>query len=171
MDWKSYPRPIVDFGVLGPGDASRVDAFLFQKMRGQLVVQIVGGVGEGREDNYLPIAGIDGGVQLAENLALQVLKLGVVGWRDLPHLGQERLDDAQVGAKVVIPGRQVHVGEVDANFAADLLALAALIFVEEVRSKASSSSGSVFSNAGDASVKAASCPVLRKFSIFARVAR
>ena len=45
----------------------------------------------------LLVAGIDGRGQLALDLRLQVLELGVVGRRDLSHLRQQGLDDGQVG--------------------------------------------------------------------------
>ena len=47
--------------------------------RGQMLVQVIGRVGEGGEEQHLAVAGIDGRVDLGEDVLLQVLELGVVG--------------------------------------------------------------------------------------------
>ena len=66
------------------------------------------------------LPGLMGDASLLEDRGLEVLELRVVLGRDLAHLGEQACDDRAVVPQVVLPRRQVHVGEVDLDLAADL---------------------------------------------------
>ena len=82
-----------------------------------MFVQIIGGVRESGEDEHLAIAGIDWSFDLGHDVLFQVLQLGVVGWGDLFHLAEERLDQTEIGLQVVLPRGEVHVSELDVDLA------------------------------------------------------
>ena len=165
--WKSYLRASVDLGLSDPA-TRRCGGCAVQKSRRQMFVKVIGGIGEGREEEHLAITGIDRSVELAQDVVFQVLQLGVVGWGDLFHFGEERLDrTARSALQVVLPSRQIHVGQTDTDLAADLFVPRTSSGIKEfvVVIRLGVLKG------GETSVNVPSCPVLRKFSIAASVAR
>lgn len=54
---------------------------------------------------------------LAQHVSFQVLELGVFLRRHLVHGGQQGLDERQVFGELVLPARQVHVGQADLDLA------------------------------------------------------
>ena len=62
----------------------------------QVFVEITGGVGEGGEDQHLPVARIDRRSQLAIDLGFKVLKLGIISRCDLEHFGEECVDHHKI---------------------------------------------------------------------------
>ncbi len=98
-----------------------------------MFVKVVGRVGKGGEEQHLAVARptvnarVDRRVDLGQNLLLQVLKLGVIGGRNLVHLVQKCLDHLQIGPQVAFPRGQVHVSQMDDDLARGLL-LGRLLF-------------------------------------------
>ena len=108
-------------GVRGiaAGDLAHMYLVGLDQKVGEVVVEVVRGVGEGREDQHLAIAGIDGRAELAGDLRFEVLELGVVLRGDLGHFFQQFFDEDEVGGQVLLPARHVHVVEVDLDLLAD----------------------------------------------------
>ena len=101
--WKSMPSAKRGLGPVGADDARGVETVPLLENRGEVLVEVVGGVGKGGEEENFAVAGIDGRGDLAEDVVFQVLEFGVVGRRDLLHLLEQGLDHAEVGAQVVLP--------------------------------------------------------------------
>lgn len=93
----------------------------FEEKGRQMVVKIVGGIGKSGKDQHLSIPLIDGRGQLAENGGLEMLELCVVRRSDFVHLSQQSFDDGQVGAQLVFPAWQIHVGKIDLHLVANPL--------------------------------------------------
>ena len=49
-----------------------------------------------------------------------MLQFGIIGSRDLVHRRQQSINDFQIDLQLVLPGRQVHIGEADFDLATDL---------------------------------------------------
>ena len=104
------------------GDLGGVQPLPGKHLGRQVGVQVIGGVGEGGEDQHLFVAGVDRVCDFAQHVGLEVLKLGVVFGRDAMHLGQQGIDEQQVGLQFALPGWEVHVGQADLDFAANVVA-------------------------------------------------
>ena len=81
------------FWRVAAGDFGAMHLVVVQQVLGQVVVEVVGGVGEGGEDQHLAVAGVDRRGELAGDLGFQVLQLGVVARGDLGHFGQQLVDE------------------------------------------------------------------------------
>ena len=55
-----------------------------------------------------------------------MLQLGVIGRRDLVHRRQQGINDFQIDLQLVLPRRQVHIGEADLDLAAYFFRLVAV---------------------------------------------
>ena len=84
-----------------------------------MLVEIISGIGKSGKNQNLFVPGIDRRRQLALDLGLEVLQLGVILGSDLVHLGQEILDDFQISLKVVLPGRKIHIRQANLDLAPD----------------------------------------------------
>ena len=80
-----------------------MQALCFQDMFSQVVIQIIGRVGKGREEQDLMIALIDGVFNLVQNKGLEVLQLGIVLGCDFCHGIQQGVNDFQIAVQVIFP--------------------------------------------------------------------
>lgn len=73
--------------------------------RGDLLVQILSGIGKGCENEDLSVAGIDGVLRLFSDDPPKGFKLGVAGRVNLPSSGVERGEAVSILGKVLSSGR------------------------------------------------------------------
>ena len=90
--------------------------------RCQLAVEVVGGVGERREDQHLAVARIDRRRELVPDAGGERLELEVVLGRDRTDTVEEPCDHGGIVVEVAPERLDVHVREVDLNLGADCAA-------------------------------------------------
>jgi hypothetical protein len=95
--------------VAGPGDKSRVQAEFLLRPARKLVIEILGGVGEGGEDEKLAVAGIERRAALALDDFAECLELGVARRAHLLRRREQRRQPVAVLDEVLPPADTVHV--------------------------------------------------------------
>ena len=119
-----------------------------------MLVKVIGRVGERRRSGP-SLPGLMGR-ELVEECVLSCWSLGSSAGVTSAISASSASMIGEIGAQVVLPCREVHVGETDLDFAADLLRPTDL-----EGSKSSSSSGSASSKVAETSANVPSLPVLR----------
>ena len=109
--------------VARAGDQGGVQAEFLQAPRGKLAVQVMGGVGEGREDQQLAVVGVDGLAALAADDLTEGVELGIPRRAHLLGRRVERGQPVAVLDEVLPPTDAVHVLEQHLDLAPDQQAL------------------------------------------------
>ena len=119
---------LAEFGQRGlvmarPGDQGAVQAKFVQRPGGNSPIQVVGGVGEGREDENLAVVGVDRLTTLAADDLAEGVELGVSRRAHLLGSREERRKPVAVLDEVLPPADVVHVLKQHLDLAPDQQAL------------------------------------------------
>jgi hypothetical protein len=82
---------------------------LLHRPSGDVLVKVIGRVGEGREDEYLAVALIDGISDFSADVLFETTKLLVSIDIDLPRLSEQPGEDLLVLPQILFPSDEIHI--------------------------------------------------------------
>ena len=90
-----------------------------QNILSQVVVEVIGGIGKGGEDQYLFIPVVNRVHNLVQDKIFQMLQLGIIVGRDFLHRSKKLFEQNLVCCQFMFPPLNVHITQADLNFPSD----------------------------------------------------